>query len=740
MLKSIKTCFIVLLIGCAGLLLSISEPGEYLEEEVGLDWLFKLRGALPPPPDVILITVDKASAEILRLPDDPKKWPHNYYATLIDNVNRQNPALIALNIRFDESRDPGQDIKLSQAMRRQRNVLLISYLKQISLPDISAGGEVYSERIIEPIPVLRFASLGTAPFPLPKTASTVKEFWAYKHSAGDIPTFPVSIFQYFTVKTAYADVRRLLNQVDPAFNGMLPPSFGQLIRQYRSIEIFREIEEVLGKDPESPALMRQLLAEGEYRPKTRGLLAAWLALLESGERLHLNYYGDVGAITTIPFYQALASDKLQPALFKDKVVLVGFSDNIEPERNQGFYSTFSKSSGKVISPTEIAATAVANLIDQSWLKTVPPSLQAGFMFTWGVLLSMAFRFLPYRYAMTAVSLCAGIYLWFSANRFAVGRLWLPLAVPALLAFLVLLLESVVYFVKVKKVTERYLPKDVLAVNTFNPEAMQEYGNLMHGVCMATDAGQYTSLSEIIKPLQLHKLMNDYYGVIFPRVKAGNGLISDVIGDAMLAVWAAKKPDPKLRIAACDSALAIKAAIDTFNQTGQFKLITRLGLHFGEMRLGNVGAKDHFEYRAVGDTVNTATRIEGLNKLLDTRILVSSQVIEGIDNLFLNREIGAFLLKGKTQAVTVYELIGHNDNINTQPEKVALCSKFNEALALFKGGDWELAFADFSKLHKEYPDDGPAKFYIHYLQTHFGLPPEKQCKIRIDIIDVAGIYK
>jgi adenylate cyclase len=737
-MKSIKTCFIVFLIGISGVLFSASKPGAYLEEEYGLDWLFKLRGSLPPPPDIVLISVDKASSEILHLPDDPKKWPHNYYATLIEKINRQNPALIALNIRFDESREPAQDIQLAQAMRQQRNVMLSNYLKQSSLSDVNDRSEIYSEKIIEPIPVLKLASACSAPFPLPKSASTVKEFWAYKHAAGDIPTFPVSIFQYFFVKTAYPDLKLLLSQLNPETNNLFPASFGQLIRHYRGIEVFQEMHTLLSKDQESQEVLRQLIGERDIQPYISRLLTAWLALLGSGERLYLNYYGDVGAITTVPFYQVLAAESILDGAFKDKIVIVGFSDNIEPERNQGFYSTFSKSSGQVISPTEIAATAIANLIDQSWLKKLSPVAQTWLIFVWAVLLSAVFRFFPYRYAMTLVFLGAGIYLGFCVNKFTTGQLWLPLAVPMLLGFLVVMFESILHFVTVKKVSERYLPKDVFAVNYKNPEAMHQYGKLMHGVCMATDAGQYTALSEATKPLPLHQLMNEYYGVIFPEVKSRSGMISDVIGDAMLAVWAAKNPEQKLRIAACQSALAIKTAIDHFNRTSNFQLITRLGLHCGEMRLGNVGAKEHFEYRAVGDTINTATRIENLNKLLGTRILVSSQVIEGIEGLFLAREIGSFLVKGKSQPITVFELAGNNHNVSHQSEWNRLSFVFNEALTLYKQGDWKLALSAFSQVLKEFPDDGPSRFFISYLTQNFLETPEKTKLKDNEILDVRKI--
>jgi adenylate cyclase len=738
LIKIIKTCISVLFIGILGLLFCQSTAGSYFEEEVGLDWLFKLRGSLPPPSDVIIVSIDQASAGILHLPDDPEKWPRSFYAHLVDKINLQKPAIIAFNIHFGESREPGNDAMLAKAMAENRNVILSNYLKLYTVPATSPMEEIRYERVIEPIPVLSYAALGTAPFPLPKTSSTIKEFWAYKHSAGDIPTFPVSIFQYFVIKEAYPEVVQLLSQIDSALFAKLPPSFDQLTRQFRTIRIFQDIQTAFTKDAASLDQLAQRISDAQYSPKVKQLLQSWLALLKGDEKLYLNHYGDVGTITTVPFYQALLTGILHPKLFKDKIVLVGYSENLEPEKNQGFYTAFSKASGKVISPIEIAATAIANVIEQSWLKPLPMRSRLLVILAWGVLLSGIFCLFSYKASMILTVLLMAAYVQLSSLLFASENIWMPLAIPMLQAVVVLLVQSTAYLIKLKKVSECYLPKEVFAFNTQHPEGMNHYGILMQGVCMATDAGQYTSLSETINPLQLNKLMNDYYAAIFPSVKSWHGFISDVIGDAMLAVWATKEFDIKLRLDACHAALEIKSVIDRFNDASQHRIPTRMGLHYGEMRLGNVGAMEHYEYRAVGDTVNTATRIEGLNKLLGTRILVSAPVIEGLPGFF-SRELGTFLLKGKSLPVTVCELIGHIDEINrTEPHWPHLSVSFSRALELFKHHEWQRAFEEFLAISKHYPDDGPTRFYLSYLQNHLTLSPEHASIEHATVIDVSKI--
>jgi adenylate cyclase len=271
----------------------------------------------------------------------------------------------------------------------------------------------------------------------------------------------------------------------------------------------------------------------------------------------------------------------------------------------------------------------------------------------------------------------------------------------------------------------YVPDDVVKNIAYqhDTETISSYGELMQGICMATDADQYTSLSETMNPEKLNVLMNDYYGVIFPQVIEQQGIISDVIGDAMLAIWAKKEITTQTRANACHAALKIKQAVLAFNNSQPILLPTRLGLHFGEIRLGNVGAADHYEYRAIGDTVNTATRIEGLNKILGTRILVSAEVINGLSNFF-SREMGFFILKGKTQPVHIYELISETNHQQSSPCTV-LASEFSKALTLFQQWQWAEALTTWLNIEKKYPDDKPTIFYIHYLKHNIQLLSDKQ---------------
>jgi adenylate cyclase len=126
--------------------------------------------------------------------------------------------------------------------------------------------------------------------------------------------------------------------------------------------------------------------------------------------------------------------------------------------------------------------------------------------------------------------------------------------------------------------------------------------------------------------------------------------------------------------------------------------------------------DHYEYRAVGDIVNTATRIEGLNKRLGTRILVSHEVLASLED-FHTRKLGTFLLAGKNKPIIIYELLGkHKPAADDRP------SRFTDGVEQFAQGKWQNAHDCFSEYLDQHPLDGPSQFYKQLAQEYLRQPP------------------
>jgi adenylate cyclase len=225
----------------------------------------------------------------------------------------------------------------------------------------------------------------------------------------------------------------------------------------------------------------------------------------------------------------------------------------------------------------------------------------------------------------------------------------------------------------------------------------------------TDAEGYTGVAEGMEPLALVELVNRYFRAMFRAVLGNGGLVLDVKGDSLLAIWTSDAPDAALRAKVCRSCLQMVEASDRFNVClPARRLPTRIGVDFGPIALAKVGAFTRYEYRAVGNTVNTCARLEQLNKLFGTRVLVSQAFAEDVDQ-FLFRDLGSFVLRGKRAPQRVLELVAARAAASRQQH--ALCDAFAAALALYERGERSAALDAFASLRERYPQDGPTRVYL-----------------------------
>jgi adenylate cyclase len=208
--------------------------------------------------------------------------------------------------------------------------------------------------------------------------------------------------------------------------------------------------------------------------------------------------------------------------------------------------------------------------------------------------------------------------------------------------------------------------------------------------------------------------------MFKPVKTNGGYVSGVIGDSMLALWATTSSEAIAKEKACVAALDIQKELKLFYESSEFpNLTTRIGLHCGQILLGHIGALDHYEYTPMGDIVNTASRIEYLNKRLSTGLLVSEEMVHQLNGL-LTREVGKFRLAGKIKPVVVHELLGRKEEVG---EKVkSACVIFGEALGAFKRQSWDEARKKFSESLEKLGEDGPSRFYMKLCEDYKQHPP------------------
>jgi adenylate cyclase len=738
--RLLKPLLLGVLIAVTGLVISFLQFAHDLEEDAGLGLLFKLRGPRQAPGDAVVVSIDKDSAAQLNIAENPEKWPRSMHARLVEILSKQGAAVVTFDVHFLEPRVEKDDRLYADALGRAGNVVLSDPMTAREIAASAAGGSYGSEhsivKIVKPLPILADSAVATAPFVLPRIPFKVNQYWTFQ-SEGALsppPTFPVVAYQLFGSQV-FDDFVRLLVKVRPNLSGKLPQSLDDSIKTKSVGNLMRSIKDVFESDP---ALAGQMIDELERSDspsvdgKKKWMLTTLVKLYGGPNRRYVNYYGPPHTVTTIPYYRALqlgeSSATGKPVDLKGKAVFVGLSERILAERKDSFYTVFSQANGVFIGGVEIAATAFLNLLEDKSVNPIGSYAYIVLILVWGLLVGIICRLSSIVVgALTIVGLST-LYFVGAQYSFAADGTWYPITIPLFaqspLAFVGAVLWNYVETNKerqqIRKALAYYVPDEVVDQLAKNIVDIKNSGQMVYGACLFADVAGYTTLSEKMTPQQLSDLMHKYFEATFEPVKKHGGLVVNLKGDSFLAIWKAAHADDNLRRQACLAALDVAKAVHRFNGTVEnLNLPTRVGVHSGQIFLGNIGAGDHYEYGPTGDTVNTASRMDGLNKYLGTEVLVSEESVQQIDGL-LTREVGTFMLKGKAQPIVVHELLSRSDEADEKQK--ASCAIFAEAIDAFRNQAWDDAAEKFHQATGNSESDGPAHFYLKLCKEYKKNPP------------------
>lgn len=731
-----KAVSLGLLVGLIGLVISYVPLFHDLEEDLGLGLLFKFRGARQAPADAVVVSIDKESSDQLNIPENPDKWPRSLHARLVQILTREGAKVITFDVHFIESRSVSDDTMFAAANKRAGNVVLgdaLSAREVSSAGDGAANAPEHSiVKIIKPLPILAESAVASAPFVLPRIPFKVNQYWTFQTGAGDAPTFPVVAFQLYTLEV-YPEFIALLEKVAPNLANNLPRDAAATIPKRAFQRLIRDIRDLFESDPSIASKMLDEL-ERSYPPSVDGkkhaLLKSLIKLYGESNRRYINYYGPPRTVATIPLYRALQlenkSDKTSD--LKGKAVFVGLSEKLLAERKDSFYTVFSQANGVFIGGVEIAATAFLNMLEDSVVSPISARYYLLLIVLWGVLIGTICRTSSIITGAASVVVLSAAYFVAAGFQFKSDGTWLPIVIPLFvqspLGFVSAVLWNYVETNKerqqIRKALAYYVPDEVVDQLAKNIVDIKNSGQMVYGACLFADVAGYTTLSEKMTPQQLSDLMHKYFEATFAPVKKHGGLVVNLKGDSFLAIWKAAHMEDGLRRQACLAALDVAKAVHQFNGTVEnLNLPTRVGVHSGQIFLGNIGAGDHYEYGPTGDTVNTASRMDGLNKYLGTEVLASDEIVQRIDGM-LTREVGKFMLKGKAQPIVVHELIGRLDEVDDARIKSA--AVFTDGLVAFRRRSWDEAAAKFQHAMENSVYDGPAHFYAKLCEQYKVSPP------------------
>lgn len=265
---------------------------------------------------------------------------------------------------------------------------------------------------------------------------------------------------------------------------------------------------------------------------------------------------------------------------------------------------------------------------------------------------------------------------------------------------------------------RYIPVNIVRRLVQDGSEPVLGGDNREVTIMFTDVTNFTSYSELMSSSDLMRKLSSYLDCLSREVRAEEGIVDKFIGDSVMAVWNAFDEQQNHTYRACVAALKCCAANDRLNMMwdsyGWPGMNTRFGLHMGEAVVGNIGSSERMEHTTIGATVNTAARMEGLNKKYGTRVLVSETVYARVRDEFLFRPIDRVVPKGNSKPIDVYELIGtllECGTIMATDEDRGRCLLWREIYDLISDSEWDKALIKLKAYLDKFPDDLAAQHHM-----------------------------
>jgi adenylate cyclase len=457
----------------------------------------------------------------------------------------------------------------------------------------------------------------------------------------------------------------------------------------------------------------------------------------------IHYYGPPNWLTSVRFSDALAPGAVSDEMFRGKNIFIGAKviTKFAHERNDAYRNPFSfwmtgKGDSPLIFGVEIQATMFLNILRGDWLRRLPLRVESWIIILLGTLAGYGLMRLRPFFAIGVAVLALAAVVLISREVFIRQLIWFPwLILYVQIGFALLCsvaVNSVRLYVENRMFVqslEMYLsPKLVKKFAADKERKLLKPGAEKQKLTILfSDIAGFTSVSEGMDSDELAKMMNEYFqGAVGTCIHATDGTVVKYIGDAIFAFWNAPDPQNDHAVRACEAALRFRE-LSKLPVAGK-KLVTRIGLHTGVANVGNFGSETRVDYTAIGENINLASRMEGLNKFLGTDVLLTGDVKKEIGDRFITRYLGRFQLKGFEKSVDVYELVSLRDR-GSAP---AWHREFEEGLRHFQQRDFGAAAMSFERVLESAGEETTTRFYLKHLKEVVDNPPPENWSGEVEL--------
>src|SRR5215470_6614236 len=457
-----------------------------------------------------------------------------------------------------------------------------------------------------------------------------------------------------------------------------------------------------------------------------------------GVRYHggSNVYPHVSAYQVLQSFQQVQENQrpvIPPETFKDKIVVVSATAN-------ALVDVRASPVARVHLGSAINATALDNLVDGKVIRRFAPVREAIIAFTlaFGLAVLMVLIWTSLRTTGTALAattagtalVLGGYWFWVDSLYSSTG-LWVAAAVPmggaALSTFASLLVASALERNDkrfIEKALNRYTSASLTRELMRHPEYLALGGAKREISVYFSDIAGFTTISEKLTPEKLVALLNEYLTVMTDVIDAFDGYVDKYIGDAIMAIWGALVPDAEHARKGVRAAIAMRnecvARAPGWEERFGVKIMARGGLNSGDGVVGNMGSQNKYNYTAMGDMVNIASRLEGANKPYGTLLMISETTYAMVADLIDARELDLMTVKGKAKPITVYEVL--EETGKTDPTLLEAVEVFHAGLKHYRERRFAEAKAELARALAIRPEDGPSKTYVERCDIFLAEPP------------------
>jgi adenylate cyclase len=668
--------------------------------------------------DIVLVLFDQLAF------DERESWsspfPRTHLAELVDAVSAAGARTIGMDVYLDRryealNRLTGGDDLLRDAITRAGNVVLVTPIERTDSGYVSVEPDSFFADVA--------AEVGTAE--LPASYETFRDGTLAVRSGNRLePSFALALWAH----ARGMDVDSLLDAAWTDGRLRLPG----LPRSVGSIpEAWREGDP--DADPILPFRIR-------YMGPPTGTMAD----------------DPPGTFTAIGSSTATLMAAIAPETFTDKIVLLGTGFHSEDRFRTPFYGYRipdadggARDRYEWMYGVEIHANALQNILDGTYVRRIGGAASLLLLLALAALTAAAvFRLGAGWGAVALVGAVLGAWalaFWAWAGvvylpglelpRFAAVGVWVPIGTP-ILAAVFGYVESVAYTAIVEGREKRfikgafgkYLSPDVVAEIAEDPSALTLGGEKRPLSLLFSDLSGFTSIAEDMDAEELIALLNEYLNDMTQVVFDEGGYLDKYIGDAIMAFWNAPRDVPDHADRAMRAAILMQRRMHALNRRWaetnprHEPLRVRIGVHTGEVVVGNVGGEDRFDYSAIGDAVNLAARLEPANKTYDTLNMVSEATLAaGTRDAYRVRELDLIAVKGKDEPVRVWELLEFAGE-TLPPDKEAALDHFAAGMNAYWQHEWAAAGRHFEAAVDACPDDGPSRVYARRCRENLDDPP------------------